>query len=172
MHTGFKSISDSGSMITNGNSSNWAYALSAEYGHRYEDEKGYFIDPQLQLTYGKINSADYTTDNGINIEQDAINSLIGRIGIAVGRKLDNGSYFARLDAKREFCGELTSKFSQSSGDSNIGRADMKDSWYELSVGGTCNFDKDTTGYFQVKRSFDADLQTKYRIDLGLRYTFN
>lgn len=172
MHTGFKSISDSGSMITNGNSSNWAYALSAEYGHRYEDEKGYFIDPQLQLTYGKINSADYTTDNGINIEQDAINSLIGRIGIAVGRKLDNGSYFARLDAKREFCGELTSKFTQSSGDSNIGRADMKDSWYELSVGGTCNFDKDTTGYFQVKRSFDADLQTKYRIDLGLRYTFN
>jgi outer membrane autotransporter protein len=172
MHTGFKSISDSGSMITNGNSSNWAYALSAEYGHRYEDEKGYFIDPQLQLTYGKINSADYTTDNGINIEQDAINSLIGRIGVAVGRKLDNGSYFARLDAKREFCGELTSKFSQSSGDSNIGRADMKDSWYELSVGGTCNFDKDTTGYFQVKRSFDADLQTKYRVDLGLRYTFN
>ena len=172
MHTGFKSISDSGSMITNGNSSNWAYALSAEYGHRYEDEKGYFIDPQLQLTYGRINSADYTTDNGINIEQDAINSLIGRIGVAVGRKLDNGSYFARLDAKREFCGELTSKFSQSSGDSNIGRADMKDSWYELSVGGTCNFDKDTTGYFQVKRSFDADLQTKYRIDLGLRYTFN
>lgn len=134
MHTGFKSISDSGSMITNGNSSNWAYALSAEYGHRYEDEKGYFIDPQLQLTYGKINSADYTTDNGINIEQDAINSLIGRIGVAVGRKLDNGSYFARLDAKREFCGELTSKFSQSSGDSNIGRADMKDSWYEF-VGG-------------------------------------
>lgn len=172
MHTGFKSISDSGSMITNGNSSNWAYALSAEYGHRYEDKKGYFIDPQLQLTYGKINSADYTTDNGINIEQDAINSLIGRIGVAVGRKLDNGSYFARLDAKREFCGELTSKFSQSSGDSNIGRADMKDSWYELSVGGTCNFDKDTTGYFQVKRSFDADLQTKYRVDLGLRYTFN
>lgn len=172
MHTGFKSISDSGSMITNGNSSNWAYALSAEYGHRYEDEKGYFIDPQLQLTYGKINSADYTTDNGINIEQDAINSLIGRIGVAVGRKLDNGSYFARLDAKREFCGELTSKFSQSSGDSNIGRADMKDSWYELSVGGTCNFDKDTTGYFQVKRSFDADLQTKYRVDLDLRYTFN
>lgn len=172
MHTGFKSISDSGSMMTNGNSSNWAYALSAEYGHRYEDEKGYFIDPQLQLTYGKINSADYTTDNGINIEQDAINSLIGRIGVAVGRKLDNGSYFARLDAKREFCGELTSKFSQSSDDSNIGRADMKDSWYELSVGGTCNFDKDTTGYFQVKRSFDADLQTKYRIDLGLRYTFN
>lgn len=114
----------------------------------------------------------YTTDNGINIEQDSINSLIGRIGVAVGRKLDNGSYFARLDAKREFCDELTSKFSQSSGDSNIGRADMKDSWYELSVGGICNFDKDTTGYFQVKRSFDADLQTKYRIDLGLRYTFN
>lgn len=27
---------------------------------------------------------------------------------------------------------------------SIDHTDMKDSWYEWSVGGTCNFDKDTT----------------------------
>lgn len=171
MHTGFTAISDSGDLVTNGNSHNWAYAVSAEYGHRYQDEKGYFVDPQLQLTYGRINGADYDTDNGLEIEQENIDSLIGRVGIAVGRKLDNGSYFARFDAKKEFLGEFDTVFTKD-GSSNTGRADMGDTWYELSVGGTCNFDEETTGYFQVKRSFDADLETKYRIDVGLRYSFN
>ena len=48
---------------------------------------------------------------------------------------------------------------------------MKDTWGEIVAGGSYNLNKDTFGFLQVKRSFAADIQTDYRLDVGLRYQF-
>ena len=48
---------------------------------------------------------------------------------------------------------------------------MKDTWGEITVGGTYNFKKNVYGFAQAKRSFAADIKQDYRIDAGLRIIF-
>lgn len=48
---------------------------------------------------------------------------------------------------------------------------MKDTWGEITIGGTYNFRKDTYGFIQAKKSFAADLKQEYRVDTGIRYLF-
>ena len=44
----------SGDYNTNG------YSISAEYGKRFEQGNGFWIEPQVELTYGTVGAVDYT----------------------------------------------------------------------------------------------------------------
>lgn len=170
MHNKYKVISDEREFETKGSNSNWAYSISAEYGRRFRNrENGYFAEPQIQMTLGRIEGSDYKTNNGIHIEQDSINSAIGRIGVAFGRQLEKGSYFIRLDGLHEFDGKMESTFREDNGSPNRSHIDFSDTWGEVSVGGNWQFDRKSFGYAQVKRSFAADIETQYRVDIGIRY---
>lgn len=48
---------------------------------------------------------------------------------------------------------------------------MKDTWGEVTLGGTYNFKKNVYGFAQAKRSFAADIKQAYRLDAGLRIIF-
>lgn len=51
----------SGDYNTNG------YSISAEYGKRFEQGNGFWIEPQVELTYGTVGAVDYTTGNGAKV---------------------------------------------------------------------------------------------------------
>lgn len=51
----------SGDYNTNG------YSISAEYGKRFEQGNGFWIEPQVELTYGTVGAVDYTTSNGAKV---------------------------------------------------------------------------------------------------------
>lgn len=40
------------------------YSLSAEYGKRFTKDNGFWIEPQVELTYGTVGSVDYLTSKG------------------------------------------------------------------------------------------------------------
>jgi outer membrane autotransporter protein len=68
-----------GSMDTSGTS------LSVEYGWRFNiANTNYYFEPQAEFMYGHLNSVGYTTSNGVRINQDAIKTAVGRLGIAAG----------------------------------------------------------------------------------------
>ena len=70
----------SGDYSTNG------LSFSAEYGKRFHQE-GYWIEPQAELTYGRVSSADFTTKNGASVHQDSMDSLVGRLGFSLGKDI-------------------------------------------------------------------------------------
>ena len=173
MHNKYKVISDDNSFTTKASNSNWAYSISAEYGKRFQEKTyGYFVEPQIQLTLGRIEGSDYRTNNGIQVGQDSIDSVIGRVGLAFGRKLEKGSYFVRVDGLREFNGKGGAIFQETGGTPNRSRIDFRDTWGEVSLGGTWKLDEKSFGYAQLKRSFSADIQTEYRVDVGYRHIFD
>jgi hypothetical protein len=171
MHNDFEVIADDYQYNTKGNNSNWAYQLSAEYGRKFENKKGYFIDPQVQVIYGHISGSNYKTDNGINVRHDSTDSLIGRLGISMGRKNPSSSYFVRVDWLKEFRGDTNAIFSLNGDNPNSSNIKLAETWGEISIGGSRRFNEDLMGYIQVKRSFRSDYETKGRIDIGLRYSF-
>ena len=173
MHNDFTAVSDRFRYVTKGNYHTNAWQASAEYGRKFhlDRKKEWYLDPQLQLTLGHINSVKYRTDNQLNVRVKGSDSVIGRIGMALGREWKQGSAFVKLDGLREFAAKYRADYSLDNGAENRSRISMKDTWGEVTVGGSYNFDRDTFGFMQVKRSFAADLQTDYRFDVGLRYRF-
>lgn len=66
---------------------NNGYAFSAEYGKRIEAGNDFWIEPQVQLTYGHLSSANYTTSRDVRVTQDAMDSVVGRLGFAAGKDI-------------------------------------------------------------------------------------
>lgn len=169
----FTAISDQFRYISKGKYHTYAYQASVEYGNKHylDKAKTWYLDPELQLTYGHIKGVKYRTFNALNVDVHNLNSLIGRAGIAVGKEGKKGSAFLKIDGLREFLGEYKARYHLDHGAWNKSRISMKDTWGEITVGGTYNFRKDTYGFIQAKKSFAADLKQEYRFDGGIRYLF-
>lgn len=169
----FTAISDQFRYISKGKYHTYAFQASVEYGNKHYIDKAqtWYLEPELQLTYGHIKGVKYRTFNALNVDVHNLNSLIGRAGLAVGKEGKKGSAFVKVDALREFKGEYKARYHLDHGAWNKSHISMKDTWGEITVGGTYNFRKDTYGFIQAKKSFAAELKQEYRLDAGIRFLF-
>ena len=90
----------SGDYSTNG------LSFSAEYGKRFHQE-GYWIEPQAELTYGRVSSADFTTKRGAKVHQDSMDSLVGRLGFSLGKDIKQGNVYVRASYLYDFQGDTS-----------------------------------------------------------------
>ena len=158
----------------------WATSISTEYGKRIETNKGFYVEPSVEFTLGRVDGASYNTSfslggQRLNVQQDDYDTLIGRLGLRLGQKLDKASYYAKFAVAKEFCGDYDTKYATlaTSGLTDIKETSMsfKDTWYELQIGGTAQLRDNSYIYASYERNFGADVEQKWRIDAGLRWTF-
>ena len=68
-----------------------------------------FIEPNAQLQYTMVTDAQYSTNQGTRVDQDRIDSVIGRTGVRIGRAFgeehNRHTIYAKADMFREFLGE-------------------------------------------------------------------
>ena len=159
----------------------WGASLSAEYGKRFEMNKGFYVDPSVELTLGRIAAKDYTAgsdyldswgrDRSLSVEQDAFTSFIGRVGVRLGQKTDTASYFVKLAAAHEFSGDFDTTFRAAGEADGKTSIDLGDTWCEAQVGLTAKLSDNNTFYASYERTFGGDVEQKYRLDAGLRWSF-
>ena len=159
----------------------WGASLSAEYGKRFEMNKGFYVDPSVELTLGRIAAKDYTAgsdyldswgrDRSLSVEQDAFTSFIGRVGVRLGQKTDTASYFVKLAAAHEFSGDFDTTFRAAGEADGKTSIDLGDTWCEAQVGLTAKLSDNNTFYASYERNFGGDVEQKYRLDAGLRWSF-
>ena len=153
---------------------NHAYSLSVEYGKTIElsKENGTFIEPQAQFILGRLGSSSYTTDRGTAVAVDGMNSAIARLGVAVGKKINDGSdFYFKASALHEFAGERDISMRAANGEVLAGSNDYGDSWFELGLGGNVKLGRASHLYGDIERSFGADIQKKWQINAGVRFEF-
>ncbi|MBS1331095.1 autotransporter outer membrane beta-barrel domain-containing protein [Phascolarctobacterium faecium] len=152
-----------------------AYSLSVEYGKRFDFEAGFFVEPQAQFTLGRLAGIDYTTDRGVTGRIDGMNSAIGRIGFVMGQKIENGSdIYLKADLLHEFAGERDLVLTSDAGGTNdilTKHNDYGDTWFELGLGGNVRISKTGNFYGEVTRGFSGDINKKWSVNAGLRFTF-
>lgn len=176
----YKVFNDSGHKLS-GDYKTWGTSISAEYGKRFENDNGFYFDPSVELTLGRINGKDYNAHSDyldsvgvkkdMQVEQDAFNTLVGRVGFRLGQKLDNASYFVKLAAAHEFSGDFDTTFRAVNEPEGRTGIDFGDTWYEAQIGGTAKLSKNSLIYADFERSFGGDVEEKWRVDAGLRFTF-
>ena len=152
-----------------------AYSVSVEYGKRFDMERGFFIEPQAQFTLGRLGSIDYTTDRGANGYIEGMNSAIGRIGFVMGQKIKNGSdIYLKADLLHEFAGERDLQLTSDAGgtsDMLTKHNDYGDTWFELGLGANIKVSKAASIYGEIERGFGGDINKKWSVNGGVRFTF-
>lgn len=154
----------SGDYNTNG------YSVSAEYGKRFEQGNGFWIEQQVELTYGTVGAVDYTTGNGAKVRQEGMDSLVGRVGFSLGKDIKAGNIYARASYLYDFDGETEVTMSHS-GISDVYEQDLGGGWFEVGLGANINLSDATHLYFDVEKTYGGDVATPWQWSAGLRWTF-
>jgi len=153
-----------------GDYDNDAFAVSAEYGKRFHGNNGFWIEPQAELTYGRVDSADYTTKRGVKVHHDSMDSLVGRLGFSLGKDIRAGHVYARASYLYDFDGDtdVTMKYA---GNSAHFKDDIGGGWWEVGIGANLNLSKATHMYIDVEKTYGGDVTTPWQWGVGFRYSF-
>lgn len=89
----FSAYDESGNN-TRGDYLNLGLGASLEVGRRFKNEKGWFIEPQLQASYVHFTDANYTTigDNVFNVSLSDADVAQFRGGVVAGRTIPDGRH--------------------------------------------------------------------------------
>lgn len=151
---------------------NNAYSVSAEFGWRFDLNHYAYIEPQAELTYGRIVGDDVTTSNDVRIDQDDTDSFLGRIGLRAGLKFpeNKGSLYARLSGVYDFDGETSATFSNGKKVERYSE-DLGGGWVEYAVGANLNLTPSTYTYLDLERTSGGEVKEKWRWNIGVRHVF-
>ena len=154
-----------------GEYSTQALALTVEAGQRFPLANVFYVEPQVAFTASHIFGENYGAGQGVSVEQDSINSYVARAGLAAGIQCpDNkGSAWVRASYLYDFDGETQTTAVK--GASNTFEQDFGGSWYELGIGGSLNFTKNLHGYADFEYVSGSPIDTPYKWNLGVRYTY-
>ena len=153
-----------------------AMGLSVEYGKRIEKGDKY-LTPQIQLSYMKLQGTDYDAISDyaggkrMHVKQDGMTSLVGRIGIAAGKRTDKTDLYLKANLLHEFKGTTASTFSAENEPTATVDQDFGDTWAEISIGVNHNIDKDKMVYADITRSFGGDYEMEWKANAGIRLRF-
>ena len=122
--------------------------------------------------YGHVYDAGYTTSADVSVHQSSADTLIGRVGGAVGFKLpDNlGNVYLRGSVLHDWDGDASCTFSQGSDRRTI-KESLSSTWYEYGLGVNLNTGKNWHAYGDVEASSGGDVKTDYRVNFGVRYAW-
>lgn len=148
-------------------------SFSAEYGKRFHQE-GYWIEPQAELTYGRVSSADFTTKRGAKVHQDSMDSLVGRLGFSLGKDIKQGNVYVRASYLYDFKGETWVQMTSGvvgSDRAPVYKTDLGGGWWEFGVGTNLDLGHDTHFYLDVETTAGGDVDTPWQWNAGVRYSF-
>lgn len=156
---------------TSGDYDAWGTSLSGEYGMKVDLDSGWYVTPQAQFTLMRIGGEDYTTNNGIKVNQDSLESAVGRVGFEVGKRIsDSGSIYAKASLLHDFAGSADTYLSYK-GLTNSYHQDIGDAWCEAGIGFNYKTSENSYVYADVVKTFGGDVETPWQWNAGMRWTF-
>ena len=159
------------SVYGNGDYSTNGYSVSAEFGKRIQQGNGLWVEPQVELTYGTIDSANFKLGTDYNAHFDSMDSFIARVGFSIGKDIKEGNVYARASYLYDFDGETTSLVTTTAGAGTPTPEDFGGGWWEVGVGANINLSKATYIYADIEKTFGGEVDTNWQWNLGVRYSF-
>lgn len=153
------------------NYNNWGTSLSAEYGWRKPLNNQWYLEPQAEITFNRITSADFTASDGTSVSQGGLNSVIGRLGVMVGKTVKQNSFYLQASLLREFNAHSDVTMSSGGNPPVTMREDLKETYMEFALGITTAFNDKTSGYFEASKTTGDKVRTPWLLNAGFRRSF-
>lgn len=164
-------VLDTNNKKISGDYNNTGVSISAEYGRKNTLQNGWYIEPQMQLTLGYFGGDNYTTSNGVKVDQSSINSAIGRLGFNIGKEVGKKSIvYAKANLLHEFGGDYDVIMRE--GQDKIKKSDsFNDTWFEYGIGAAFATSQTSYLYFDIERSTGSDFKKDWQWNVGARWSF-
>lgn len=161
----------SGAGVGNADYGTNGYSFSVEYGKRFTKENGFWIEPQIELTYGKVSGVDYTTKNNVKVRQESMNSFVSRIGFSSGRNFKKGNAYVRASYLYDFKGDTDVTMSKDGSGSYRYEQNIGGGWWEIGVGTNLKLNERSHVYMDFEKTFGGTVVTPWQWNVGFRFGF-
>lgn len=161
--------------------SNYALSFGQEVGYRlkFGDKQDWYFDPQAEIVFGYFSETNFDQSFEQQVLNSSLNALFlarARLGadLAYNLKTDKGIYdfraglsyvydYANGDAKYEILNS-----SIASAQNCVVTSDQR---LVLNVGTNMQINDEVRLYVDFETSFLGEIQTKYQVNAGVRYSF-
>lgn len=171
----FKVLDSVGDRVTGKDITTHGISASMEVGRRYHFDKvgkneGWYIEPQAQLVAGHYSGDDFKASNGLRFAVDSYNSVLGRVGMNIGKEIKSGknpiNAYAKVSYVHEFAGDVNYYLNSSKEKSSFG-----DSWWTYGAGITAQISKKHNIYLDVEQATGGKFDQSWAINGGYRFTW-
>ena len=155
-----------------GSYDNTALALSVETGYHWTPASIFYVEPQAELSYSYVLGDSFTSSaNGVSIDQDDFQSLVGRFGAQIGASLPQnaGRIYVEASVNHDFLGDADATATPAKGVARRLSSDLGSTWYSYGIGLQLNLTDRTSFYGSLDRANGNDYQEDYRYSVGLRH---
>ena len=146
-----------------------AYSIGVRYGKTLKYDNGFYVEPQAQLNFTHFGGRNFNVDN-VSVNQSAVNSTSGKIGLELGKQFGNGNLYTRFAAGHAFTGNVKTAFASGSV-AKLTEQDLKGTWTELAFGGRYGFNSNNSVFADVATGLSGDLQADWGVNAGFTQKF-
>lgn len=156
---------------------NNAMSLAVETGWHYALNELGFVEPSVGVTYGRIMGDEFVAHNGVRVEQDDYDSLIGRLGVRSGFYFPEkkGNIYARVAVLHDFMGDMEATASKANAAGVMQTTDLKaelgDTWVEYGIGANFNLSKNAYTFVDLEKTAGSDVKENWKWTVGARIAF-
>ncbi len=155
----------------NGSVKSRGLQMGAEYGYRWEDEKGIFVTPNTQLTLGRLYNRDFTTSHGVHVAAGHVNSAVVSLGVDAGKMFSKQSQiYAKVRYNKEL-GDTVHASLQQDDTSLFCDSGSNRQWWEYGLGADFKIGKTTHIYMDAERADGSNFQKDWSWRIGTRFDF-
>lgn len=145
-------------------------SLSIEAGHRFDVKSLFYIEPQVEFTYGYLTDASYETSSGAAVVQDSMRTAVGRVGFNVGKAFEKGSVHVGASYLKDWEGETSVAMSYKGFERHYAQ-DLGDDWVEFELGGAYAVRDNLRVYGTFETTTGGELKTPWQANVGVRLTW-
>ena len=146
-----------------------AYSIGVRYGKTLKYDNGFYVEPQAQLNFTHFGGRNFNVDN-VSVNQSAVNSTSGKIGLELGKQFGNGNLYTRFAAGHAFTGNVKTAFASGSV-AKLTEQDLKGTWTELAFGGRYGFNSNNSIFADVATGLSGDYQADWGVNAGFTHKF-
>ncbi|WP_196592656.1 TonB-dependent receptor domain-containing protein [Pectinatus sottacetonis] len=163
-----------------------SYGIGARYGRYITRNNGWFMEPQIGLSYGVTRAYNFRTANDLEYMQDKTGMLTGHAGITLGKKYGQGSHsgeaYLKLAANHDFNSNDAMFYAMQPesikleigadpvlASQKINNLEGRDTWYDVSLGSNFKMGNSHDGWVGVTKSFGGKVNTDWQVNGGITW---
>ena len=146
-----------------------AYSIGVRYGKTLKYDNGFYVEPQAQLNFTHFGGRNFNVDN-VSVNQSAVNSTSGKIGLELGKQFGNGNLYTRFAAGHAFTGNVKTAFASGTA-VKLTEQDLKGTWTEFAFGGRYGFNSNNSVFADVATGLSGDYQADWGVNAGFTHKF-
>ncbi len=143
--------------------------ISLQAGRKIDLTKGWYAEPQLQLSWNRVFASDYTTKSGIKVDIDDIDYIRLRGGLVFGRQITYADgrfldYYGDISVIHDFDGDATLRMSGAEHKSSLGGT-----WGTFGIGANYKYADGKFAHIRVQYSDGTSYREPITVYAGLSF---